>query len=235
MKRLLFILILLVVTWALCAQSSNTSEQTNKGNWLLSRVSSDKQAMNASIETAIRSGLMPQAMERNEDGVFLMLSQTTPPARFSKSWQLLRYASERKLMEEMRALAQEDWTPIAMDVQDDGAFVQYVKNGLRITNARMIRISQSSEIQDTVQVYRDLGFFPAALSTYKDELWFLFAQYENMAVEDFEISIKSGDAVSIEDIIEQGLASEKTQFIDMAITVDNQVIIAFIEPITQSQ
>lgn len=231
---LLFICFILFF-WELFAQTVQDKNQKKVENWLLSRVPSDKDTVHTSIENIIRSGLMPQAMERNDNGVFFFLSQTSPPSRVSKTWQLLQHSSERTMMKKMRSLAADDWVPISMDVQEDGAFVQYVKNGLRIINARIIKIAQSSDIENTVRIYRDLGFLPAAISTYKNELWFLFAQYETIAVENFQFLIKSGDAVNMNRVIEQGLISEKTQFVDMAITTDNKVIIVFMEPLANEQ
>ncbi len=213
-------------------QQANKKEKVE--NWLLSRIPADQDAVHASIETIIHSGLVPQAMERNEKGVFFILSQKVPPARMSNSWQLLRYASERAMMKKMRILASDGWIPTSMDVQDDGAFVQYVKNGLRVINARLIKITQSSDVENTVLVYRDLGFFPAAISTYKNELWFLFTQYENISVDNFQILIKSGNSIDMEDVIQQGLISEKTQFVDMTVTLDGKVIIVFIEPLVET-
>lgn len=215
-------------------QQQNTVQKNNPqknqaaaGNWLLTKIPASQQNVYGAIREIMREGIMPRGIDRNERGDFLVVSQRAPPAPTSKTWVLVRYKSEKEMMTDLRTRAVDGWSPAGMDVQGDGAFVQYVQNGMQPVNARLIKIKDPKEIENTLTVYRDLNFLPAALSTFEDQLWFLFMQYENLSASDYEITVKSADALTMDALITAGLTEAATLISDMTLTDDGKVIIIF--------
>ncbi len=229
MRLYIYILIYNLLLFPLFIYSQEIKQKSK--NWLVTKTKKEVEPLKKTINFTMSNGIVPHAFNRNNNGEFLFISQTTPPSLLTTEWKIERYATEKKMMQYMEINSKKAWVPNGFDIQTDGAFVQYVKNGLQVTAIRLIKINSSQQITPTLQLYFKLGFTPTALSTYKTQLWILFAQYNSINASSKTIYAKSipanNKALSL--LLNKILADNKTRITGITFTNENNNIIILFE------
>lgn len=197
----------------------------------------DLKPLGNDITSLIAGNIIPQALDRNPQGELLIVSQLSPPATPTKTWELGVYQSEKEMMDSLETHSKEGWYPTGMDVNDDGAFVIYVRKNELIHGARLVKITKFEDVSSTVQAYYDLEYLPATITTFRDSLWIFFTQSyvkdENTGeiveqdISKIDIIIKTVKGENINNALTEVLTQKNTSLIDVTFTLDDKALLLF--------
>ncbi len=209
------------ITCMLFPTFSQTQEK-NTGNWLISRTSptidmnqeEKKENFENFVElmnSLLESNITPQALDRNDAGEMMILSQTTPPAQLARNWILQSYKNEKEMLQDIESKSKENIYPIGLDVQKDGAYVLFLQSQLTMKNFRLIKVQKQETLTKSIDDYLSLGLIPIAVSSFNESIWVMLASFKEIIADSLELQIKITPLDTVGTTLDTVLQNETSQ------------------------